>query len=98
MTAALDHDHVGYETDRLGANDAEPELVVLADGEGLIETAVLLEEVARDHDRRRAHQASPETPAEHLLLLAVPGARVARPTAVDPALLGLGDPVRTMRV
>src|SRR5262249_13845942 len=92
------HDEVpGHQTHRLAERDAQPELVVLAHRERLVETAELLVEAASKDHRRGAHQTAVETARKEALFLAVPCAWVAMTAAVEPALAGLRDAMARMR-
>lgn len=57
VAAALDHQRVIDQRNRMVKRDAQPQVIVFAHGQTFVEAAHLLKQCARQHHRRRTHQA-----------------------------------------
>jgi hypothetical protein len=92
VAAAFDGERDVDEVDRDAAAHPQPQVVVLAGRQTLVEKAHPVEQLAAHHHRRGAHEAQIERRLEdHPAALAVPFPRVHPPAVAHPGLFGLGD-------
>lgn len=66
MPSPFDHQLRGYQRDRIINGDAEPEIIILANGKSLVESSNRFEKISAHHDRGRAHQAKLQTAAKNI--------------------------------
>ena len=92
MTATLDDQRPVDQMDRVFPGNAQPQVVILAGGQVLVEEPYLIQQRFSHHRCRGADQAKGQTLLEdHSGLLAVAFTRVDPHAVADPDLLGLTD-------
>src|SRR5690606_33125180 len=88
MAAVLDDYRLLDECHRPAAADAQPQVVVLAGGQALVEPAKLDQDVPAHHRRRRRYHAQRQTVIENpAAALPVPAPLVNPNAVADPDLL-----------
>lgn len=92
MPAPFDDQRSRQQRHRMIDGDAQPEIVVFTNRQRFIESAGFVKQRARDHDRRRAHQAEFETALENIAGgFAMPGFGIDAGAVANPDLFGLAN-------
>ena len=90
--AVLDGEGLVHEQKGVAGRDPQPEVVILAAGQGLVEQADLIEQGTARHDGGHAHRAEFQAAGKEITaLLAVPLLLIEMHAAPVPDLAGVGD-------
>ena len=95
MSSPFQDQQIGDQVHRSIHGDSQPEIVILADRKGLVESANLVQQIAGHHHRGRAHQTESEAGAKDISgRFAVLLSWINPPSPSYPELFRLADPDR----